>query len=139
MAVGFCKSFLHLQKYATKAEVAVCSAMTAKICLAVFISLLGILHLCQHLCSYHIFWTIRCTYNPLIFSKMELAPYSLEHLVCGSDCALSPSAEQILCCSKHYQCNSTYLCLFFLGANFFFLSCNQITDSHSFYKYVFCF
>ena len=49
--------------------------------------------------DYRIFWTIRRTYNPLIFSKIERAPYDPVRLVCGSldpvrlDCALSPSSE----------------------------------------------
>ena len=47
--------------------------------------------------THHIFQTIKHTYNPLFFSKMKRVPYSPEHLMCESDCALSPSSEQILC------------------------------------------
>ena len=49
-------------------------------------------------CIYRIFWTIGCTYNSSMFSKMEHVPYSLVHLTCGSGCTLSPSSEQILFC-----------------------------------------
>ena len=87
---------------------------------------------------YSIFWTIRCTYNPLFFSKMKHAPYSLVHLMCGSGCALSPSCEQILCCNNPYQRNSTYLNSFFLESKLVF-SCIQMTYSHSPYKCVFSF
>ena len=45
---------------------------------------------------------------------MECAPFSPVRLMYGSGCALSPSSEQILCCSKRYQRNSTYLNSFFL-------------------------
>ena len=52
---------------------------------------------------YRIFRTIRRTYNPLFFSKMERAPYSPVRLMCGSGCALSPNSEQILCCNNRCQ------------------------------------
>ena len=64
---------------------------------------------------YRIFRTIRHAHNPLICSKMERAPYSPVRLMCGSGCALLPSSEQILCCNKRYQRNSTYLTSFFLA------------------------
>ena len=50
----------------------------------------------------------------LTFSKIERAPYSPVRLMCGSDCALSPNSEQVLCCNKRYQRNCTYLHSFFL-------------------------
>ena len=72
--------------------------------------------------DYRIFRTIRCTYSPLIFSKMEPASYNPVRLMCGSGCALSPSSEQILCCNKPYQRNSTYLNAFYLESNLLFSS-----------------
>ena len=63
---------------------------------------------------YRIFRTIRRTYNSLIFSKMERAPYTPVRLMCGSGCALSPNSEQILCCNNSHQRKSTYLNSFFL-------------------------
>ena len=60
--------------------------------------------------------------NSLIFSKMEPASYNPVRLMCGSGCALSPSSEQILCCNKPYQRNSTYLNAFYLESNLLFSS-----------------
>ena len=87
---------------------------------------------------YCIFRTIRCTYNPLIFSKMKYAPYSPVLLMCGSDCNLSPSSEQIyVVISAINAIVSTATCS--LRANFLLLSCNQIIYSHSLYECVFFF
>ena len=72
--------------------------------------------------AYHIFQTIRHTYNPLIFSKMEHVRYSPVCPMCGSGCALSPSSEQLLCCNKRYQHNCTTSTRFFSRTNFLFLA-----------------
>ena len=70
---------------------------------------------------------------------MERAPYSPVRLMCGSGCALSPSSEQILCCNKRYQRVCTTSTHSLLRANFLFLSCDQMTYSHSFYDVFFLF
>ena len=49
------------------------------------------------------------TYLNLFFHERKLLI-----VWCGLNCTLSPSSEQILCCNKCYQCNSTYLNSFFL-------------------------
>ena len=78
--------------------------------------LLRFSHVPKILCrsTKRIFQTIRRTNNPLIFSKMERAPYCPLRLMRGSGCALSSSSEQILCCNNRYQRNSTFHNSFFL-------------------------
>ena len=77
---------------------------------------------------YRIFRTIRRTYNPLFFSKMERGPYSPMRLIYGSGCALSPTSKQILCCNNCYQRNSTSLNSFFLKSKLLvsFLRSNDV-------------
>ena len=60
-------------------------------------------------------------------------------LICGSGFALSASSEQILSGNKRYQRNCTSSTHSLFRANFLFLSCNQITYSHSFYDVFFLF
>ena len=113
-----------------------------------------LIHLAWHFapCLYRIYRTIRRSYNPLFFSKVESAPYSPVLLMCGSGCTLSPSSEQILCCNNRYQRNSTSLNSFFFESKLLFFLAIKLpalisptslfflfTCSHSLHKCIFLF